>query len=204
MTGHAADPPPGALLGPEHPLVRLLERRRMLLRWAAIVGLLLSAGIVALIAGRAMAVALILSAGIVELVLACTAAATAVDLRVRSLELISTGGGNVPIAVVQRIRARLESAGARRRLARDLESLHSTAAAWNPVLAGQRMTFRPRVILAVGSDLSTLAQRLRAGPADLRGIALLERSLTDGCSPLYGHDPELLRQHLHRIRFLLG
>jgi hypothetical protein len=204
VIGHAAGPPPGALLGPEHPLVRVLEHRRLVLRWSAAVGLLLSAGIAALLAGFAVAVALVLAAGVVELVLACGVAATAVGIRARALELISAGGGNVPIAAVQRIRAWLASAAARQRLARDLEALHESAVAWNPILAGQRMTFQPRVIIAVAPDLEELAARLRAGPAELRGVALLERSLSDGCSPLYGADPEELRQHLHRIRFLLG
>jgi hypothetical protein len=43
---------------------------------------------------------------------------------------------------------------------------------------------------------------LRSEDPGLRGIAKAERLLGDGCSALYGHDAEALRE-LHRIRFLL-
>jgi hypothetical protein len=204
VTGHVAGPPPQALLGPEHPLVRVLERRRLAQRWALAVGLLLAAGVVALIAGARAALALVASAGVVESAIALGLAATIVNTRARALELISAGDGNLPIAAVQRVRARLAGVGERRRLARDLDSLREIAAEWSPLLLGPRTVCQPRVIVAVAQDLEQIAARLRAEPAGLRGIALLERSLSDGCSPFYGSDPELLRQHLHRIRFLLG
>jgi hypothetical protein len=44
---------------------------------------------------------------------------------------------------------------------------------------------------------------LRSEDPGLRGIAKAERLLGDGCSALYGHDAEALREELHRIRFLL-
>jgi hypothetical protein len=198
------DPPPDALLGPEHPLARVLARRRLALERALLVGVLLAAGGVALAAGLAAALPLVVAAGVVELVLVGLVVALGASRRARVLELISAGGGDMPIAAVEQAGARLRSDATRRRLARDLDELGAAAAAWTPVFPPQRLTFDPVAIAAVAADLEEISARLRSGQAGVAGIALLERSLGDGSSPLYGADPELLRQHLHRIRFLLA
>jgi hypothetical protein len=60
------------------------------------------------------------------------------------------------------------------------------------------------VVAAVTGELGEIARLLRSGEAAVRGVAMLERLLTDGASALYGEDVRTLREELHRIRFILG
>jgi hypothetical protein len=198
------DPPPDMLLGPEHPLVRVLERQRLAIARSIVVGALLAAGLAALIAGLAAALALVVAAAIVELVLVTGVAGLSADKRTRVLELISAGGGELPIAAVEQASARLSAPDARRRLARDLDALRAEAARPLPMFPMPRTTFNPRVIAAVAPTLEEIAVLLQAEHPGLPGIALLERMLGDGTSSLYGDSAELLRQDLRRVRYLLA
>jgi hypothetical protein len=58
--------------------------------------------------------------------------------------------------------------------------------------------------MAMESQLRELSARLRAGGAELRGVAFVHRLLTAGSSPLYGRRVEPLRAELARARRLLG
>jgi hypothetical protein len=198
------NPRPDTLLGPEHPLVRVLERQRVAIERSLAVGALLSAGVAALVAGLAAALPLVVGAAVVELVLVSGVAALAVTKRTRVLELISAGGGELPIAAVEQASARLLAPEARRRLARDLDALRAEAEQPRPMFFGARTTYNRRVIAEVAPALAEIAALLQAEDASLPGLALLECMLGDGSSSLYGDDAELLRQDLRRLRFLLA
>jgi hypothetical protein len=60
------------------------------------------------------------------------------------------------------------------------------------------------VLAAVEPQLRELARSLHADGAGVRGVALLDRLITSGSSPLYGARVEPLRDELGRIRYLLG
>ena len=62
---------------------------------------------------------------------------------------------------------------------------------------------RPGVAAAVLAELAAVAALLRSERPGLRGVALAERLLTDGASPLYGQDIGALREQLRRASFLL-
>ena len=66
-----------------------------------------------------------------------------------------------------------------------------------------RPLYSTRLIRAVAPDLAEIARLVRSGDPGLRGVATTQRLLCDGTSALYGHDVDVLRQELHRIRFLL-
>jgi hypothetical protein len=60
------------------------------------------------------------------------------------------------------------------------------------------------VLAAVEPQLRDLARLLRTDAAGVRGIALLDRLVTSGTSPLYGTRVAPLRDELGRIRYFLG
>jgi len=59
------------------------------------------------------------------------------------------------------------------------------------------------VLAAVKPQLRDLVQSLRADGAGVRGVAMLDRLITSGASPLYGRRVGPLRDELGRIRYLL-
>jgi hypothetical protein len=67
-----------------------------------------------------------------------------------------------------------------------------------------RPIYSRRVITAAEAQLRQVAARLRAGGAELPGVAFVHRLLTAGSSPLYGKHVEPLRAELARARHLLG
>jgi len=72
-----------------------------------------------------------------------------------------------------------------------------------PVPASVRPLFDVRTVAAVVDDLQEIVALLRAGGTRARGVALAERLLTEGVSPLYGYDAIALRDELRRVRYLL-
>lgn len=64
--------------------------------------------------------------------------------------------------------------------------------------------YRSHVLAAVEPQLLDVARLLDAEGAGVRGIAMLDRLITSGTSPLYGSRVEPLRDELGRIRYLLG
>jgi hypothetical protein len=192
----------GALLGADHPLARVLERRRALLEQSLVVAAVLCASIVALADGLPAALALVIAAAIVQSALACTVAMLSCSKRAHVLDLIVEGRGDLPLHDVARERRCLLDRGHQHQLAGWLDGIRREAE--EPVRTCRaRPIFSVRVILAVAPDLATLAAQLRSGGTNLRGVAAAERLLIDGSSPLYGQDENLLSDELHRIRYLL-
>ena len=62
----------------------------------------------------------------------------------------------------------------------------------------QRPIHSRRVLTAAEPDLRGVVTRLRAGGGELRGVALLDRLITSGASPLYGESVDPLREELAR------
>ena len=192
-----------ALLGPDHPLVRAVDRFSVLVQQSLIVAALLSASIVALVEGVSSALSLVVAAAVVLAGFVCGAVVAAWTKRERALDLIIEGRGYIPLDVINRERRRLLDPNQRDALARSLEGMRVEAE--NPVHRRPLAPplFSARAIAAVGSDLTDIARLLGDDDASLRGVAMTRRLLFDGTSPLYGEDVRLLQEELHRIHFLL-
>lgn len=192
-----------ALLGAGHPLVRVLQRRKLLLERSLVVAAILAASIVAFVDGVSAALAFVLATAIVESVLVCDAAVLSSSKRDHVLELIVQGRGDLPLPAIACERRRLLDRGHQRHLAGWLDGIRDQAE--HPIRAPRaRPIFSVRVIVAVAPELATIAAQLRSEEAaGLRGVAATERLLVDGTSSLYGQDENLLSEDLHRIRYLL-
>ena len=174
----------------------------MALEQSLVVAVVLSASIAALADGLPVAVAFVIAAAIVQSVLACSVAMLSCDKRVRVLDLIVEGRGDLPLHDLARERRWLLDSGHQHQLAGWFDGIRREAG--EPVRAGRvRPIFSVRVIVAVAPDLATLAAQLRSADTNLRGVAAAERLLVDGTSSLYGQDENLLSEELHRIRYLL-
>jgi hypothetical protein len=114
------------------------------------------------------------------------------------------GRETLPLAPIQRERQRLLEARTRRYVARSFERvLQHVTRRPAPVPASVRPLFDVRTVAAVVDDLREIVTLLHAGVPRARGVALAERLLTEGVSPLYGYDAMALRDELHRVRYLL-
>jgi hypothetical protein len=107
-------------------------------------------------------------------------------LRARWLDDRLAGGADPRSDRELELRAhRICSDASRRRLARALERLVRDARQPAPFIRRQ-VPLRRAAIHDCAEDLEALIRRLRDGrPVDPRGIALTDRLLTDGASPLY-------------------
>jgi hypothetical protein len=192
-----------ALLGADHPLVRVLRRRAELLEQSRVVAAVLAASIVALADGLSASLALVIAAAIFESALACDAAMQSCRKRDGVLELIVQGRGDLPLPAIACERRRLLDHGHQQHLAGWLDAIRNEDE--HPVRVRRAPPIcSVRVIAAAAPDLATIAELLRSEDAGLRGVAATQRLLVDGTSSLYGHDENRLREELHRIRFLLG
>ena len=192
-----------ALLGPDHPLVRVLQRRKLVLDWSLVVAAVLSVSLVALADGVSAALAVVLATAIVESVLACDAAMLSCSKRDRVLDLIVQGRGDLPLPAIACERRRLVDRDHQRHLAGWLDGIRSEAG--HPVRARRaRPIFSVRVIVAVAPELATITAQLRSEDTGLRGVAATQRLLVDGTSSLYGQDENRLCEELHRIHYLLA
>jgi hypothetical protein len=197
------EPAPGELLGDTHPLVRTLGQLEVLRTQTVVLSALLASSVVALLDGVAGAVTFVVAAAFVLLVLACRAAILTDRMHERALDVVIGGGGDVPIEAVRRQRARLLEPRHRRRLAASLDEMCHEALQPIAPWARVRPIFDVRVVAEAAPALSTVARQLRSDNARLRGIAMAQRLIVDGTSPLYGDDGELLRQELRRIHYHL-
>jgi hypothetical protein len=198
-TGQAA----AALLGNDHPLVLVARRLDMLAGQSLVVAAVLSASIVVLVAGVSAASALVVASAVVQATLAGAVALLADRKRELALDLIIEGRGNLPLLAIERQRRRLLDDGHRQGLARWLDA--GCREAEHPIQrpAFARPLYSARLVAAVAPDLAEIARLLRSENPGQRGVAKTQRLLRDGTSALYGRDGDLLREELHRIRFLI-
>jgi hypothetical protein len=188
------------LLGNGHPLARASERRSSRRRQLAGVGLLLFGGVVVQLAGLASARALITAAALVEAALACSLLLVAKDERRLARELIIMGRGALPLPALAWERHRLLDTTYRYRLAQSVDHVREAAECRRWLLRGSRPLFRVQVVAAVSPELAELARALRRTDCQAAGVALTQRLLCDGTSPLYGEDIARLRETLRRVR----
>ena len=149
------------------------------------------------------ALAVLVAAALVQGAIACELALLVQRRRGSARGLIIDGRGDLPFEPVQRERRRLQERSCCENLARSLDEVRDIAAhpvSWPPAA---RPLFSVRVVAGVENELARIAARLRAGPVGVRGVAMLERLLTQGTSAFYGSDIHALREELRRILFLI-
>jgi hypothetical protein len=182
-------------------LTRAITGLQVLRRQSLAVAAVLLGGIVDLIEHVNWAAPLAISAGLVLLCLAIKTARLASSKRELARDLIVEGRQSLPIAAVQRERQRLGRSRTRQQLARTVEAMIGQARHPPTLLTPcARPLFDISVITSVAEDLHAISRLLRSEPAPVPGVARLERLLTDGMSPLYGHQASPLREELDRIR----
>lgn len=193
------------VLGPGHPLTRASRELDAAIRQMSMVAVLLGGSLGAVLAGGAWARSTAVAAGLVLVGTAVRAALRAQTRRDRALDLVIAGPDRLPLPVLQRQRRRLASPRTRHTLARTLESMvqETLHRSWTHPLSSRPALHAPLIAGAQG-ELRELAALLRSGSAAVRGVALCERIVTMGTSPLYGRDLGPLRRELQRARFLLA
>lgn len=156
--------------------------------------------------GAQAAPPVLVSAAVVEAVLALRIASLRWRARERACDLIIQGRASLPLDAVRRQRRRLLD----RKHCDDLADWvdQTWTVAEHSLESGPLPLPLPllsaRVIVAVRPELVQVAQRLREDAPGVRGVALVERLLTEGRSPLHGGSVDDLRRELRRIQFMLG
>jgi hypothetical protein len=191
------------LLGDEHPLVHVLQRTAAAVRQSLMVGVIALGAGTALFEGVHAALAVVASAAAVEVGLALQFACLRFRARERACDLIIQGRADLPLDAVRRERARLLDRGHCDDLA-DWVDRTCTVAERSLRSHQPPPFFSGRVIVAVHAELAEIAERLREDAPGVRGVALVERLLSEGGSPLHGGSVAALREELRRIRFMLG
>ena len=192
------------LLGPDHPLTRASETLAAVLRQVFAVALLLIGSVAAYVFGAGQAIALVIGSAVVLPVLGAVAGELWDRRRHAARQLVLDGRETLPLPAIQRECRRLLEARTRRYVARSFERvLQHVTRRPAPVPPSVRPLFDVRVVATVTEDLREIVSLLRAGVPHARGIALAERLLTEGVSPLYGYDAIALRDELRRVRYLL-
>jgi hypothetical protein len=144
------------------------------------------------------------SAGLVLLTLTVAVLVLRQRVRDEAIHLIAEGREALPIAVVHRQRERLVSRRTTEGLAGALETMLGEALRPPRLMTrGARPLFSVRVIASVAPDLRAVISLLQTRPVSARGVALTERLLSYGDSPLYAREARVLREELHRIQSAL-
>lgn len=192
-------PPPAPRLDADPALARSAETL-WVVRRQAVAGLLpVFAGAVGVAFAARWGMTLLVVAGTVELALLSAIMLASSRLREQARESIISGGADFRLPALAREHERLLRPRLRRSLAGALEDLVQVAEHWHSVLRQYRPVFDPRLVRATAPELQTIARLLRSRPARAAAVARLERLLTSGASPLYGHDPAELRVELAHI-----
>jgi hypothetical protein len=171
-----------------------LARRQALASLAAV-----AAGTGGSALGARWGPALLVVAAAVEVALLGALALARARLRERARESIIAGTDDLRVPAVARERLRLVRPRTRRSRAASLEDLVEVAERWQSLLRPYRPVFDPRLPRATAAELRTIARLLRAPQASAASVALTEKLLTSGSSPLYGDDVARLRAELDRI-----
>jgi hypothetical protein len=199
--GGAQRPSDAKLIGRAHPLARVSRAVAAVERMALAVVALLIASVG--VGDAAVAQAVTVSAVGVLLVLVAGGAVLRNERRRLAVDLIVEGQEWLPVRAVVRERERLADMRSRARLAKSYECVFEEGLGLKRPAPGPLPMVRPRVAAAVLAELGAVAALLRSGRPGLRGVALAERLLIDGRSPLYGEDVAALRDELGRARSLL-
>jgi hypothetical protein len=149
--------------------------------------------------GLASARSLIAVAVTVEITLVCSLLLVARDERRLAQELIVAGRSSLPLAVVAWERSRLIDSTYRYRLAGTIDRIVTTTEHPRWLVRGSRPLFRVDIVAAVAPELTELGTALRNLDCEAAGVAMTQRLLCDGDSPLYGDDIFRLRETVRRI-----
>jgi hypothetical protein len=191
-----------AQLGLTHPLVGLLASLRTSVEQMCAVAAVALIGSALLLAAARSLLALLVGAGAAEITLIARWMIRRVAVRDVCLDLVIEGRGDVDIRVLERERRRLAEPRHRATLALSITRLVQ-AAERPPARPRARPIFSVRVVRSVELELRAIAGQLLAAAPAAQGVALMERLLHDGASPLYGSEVEPLRRELGRARYLL-
>jgi hypothetical protein len=204
MSSITARPRLDQLLHSDHPLVRASDDFTAAVRQLVAVGAVLVGSVFAASLGASGVVPIVIGAVLVELVLAGVAGQLWDRRRRAARDLVLEGRETLPVPVVQRERRRLLEASTRGYVARSLERvLQHVTRRPTPVPPAVRPLFDVGTVATVVEDLQAIIALLRSEAAQARGVALAERLLTEGFSPLYGENAIALRDELRRVRYLL-
>src|SRR5829696_8089105 len=193
-----------ALLGAGHPLVAVLDACGETIEGIATVAAVQLGALALWWVNASYGRALALGAGVVHAALGLRWGSLRVERRELCLELVIAGGEHLPLAAVARERRRLANPRHQVQLALCLENLADTASRKPCRGERQRPLHSRRVLRATGPQLRAVVARLGEGGAELRGVALLDRLITSGASPLYGERVGPLREELARGSYLLA
>jgi hypothetical protein len=192
------------VLGADHPLTRVGGALQIAAGQGRVTAAMLVGSLIAAARGDRWAPAVAIAAAIVLLGLAIVAAVLVGQRRERATDLILAGREDLPIADVQRQSRRLLAPRTRLVLARTLERTLDEAPHRShvPVFTA-RPSVDAEVVEDAAAELREVVRLLRTDRAVPRAVALAERVVTDGDSPLYAHDAAALREALRRISSLL-
>jgi hypothetical protein len=193
-----------ALLGAGHPLVAVLYACGATVEGIVAVAAVQVGALALWWVNASYARALAIGAGVVQVALGVRWASLRVQRRELCLELVIAGREHLPLAVVARERQRLDDPRRQAQLATSLEHLAAMSVQRRRRGERQRPICSRRVLAAVEPQLRDVAARLRDGGVNLRGVALLDRLVTSGSSPLYGEETGPLRDELARSRYWLA
>jgi hypothetical protein len=191
-----------AQLGPAHPLVAQLASLQTSAEQMWVVAAVAMIGTAVLLGERRSPLALLIGAGAAEIILIARRLIRRADVREICLDLIIESRGDVHVRMLERERCRLLEQRYRATLARSI--IHLVEAAQR--LPGQphaHPVFRAPVVRSVAPELYAVADRLLGGAPAVEGVALMEKLLRNGISPLYGSEDEPLRREIGRVRYLL-
>jgi hypothetical protein len=192
------------VLGFDHPLTRASDAFDTTVKQLVVVAGMFAGGVSAAVEHASWGPDVAIASGLVLVGFAFVAWVRAQNRRDRALDLILEGHESVPVSVVQRHCRRLASARTRHSLARTLESMIDETLTSRPLaLRSARPLLHRPLIAAVQDEMRAIASLLSTETPSARGVALVERIVTRGESPLYGEDAEPLRSELARARALL-
>jgi hypothetical protein len=192
-----------AVLGSEHPLVRLLGASQTTIERMLVVAAVQALGAGLLVEHSLIGLAALIAASLVQGALAFRLLILVETRHDLCRELVIHEPPTRGVATVERECRRLSDSRHRARLSSSLERLAETAERPSPRVPGSRPYFSLRVVRPIVPELRELAELIRNETSAVAGVALVERLLTSPASPLYGTDAHTLREQLARARYRL-
>ena len=192
----------GAALGPAHPLVGVLAELETVGQQLPAVAAVNVLALTLWWAGLPGGFPLVAISVFGLVVLGCRRMLLVQRRRELCLDLIVAGRARLPLAAVARESRRLLMPHYRACLARTLEDLARVGQHGRQPLTAQPWRDM-KGVRSTSPQLHELACLLRRGRVSARAVAVTEQLLASPESPLYGSEPELLREELRRVRYLL-
>jgi hypothetical protein len=194
-----------SVLGDDHPLSRNTILVHRLAVQATATSSTVLIGVLAATERRSWGVRLLAAAILVELTLVAMLALARQTQREHVLRLIASGGQRLRLEEVSREVDRLAGPRYSAQLARRLERALEDAIGWYQIPIASRPPPGMRLLAGFAEETREIVAQLRAGPAAVPGLALLELMLTNSYeSALYADDRDALRDQLSRVHQLMG